>query len=169
MLVKVIRVNTSISYSCRGLVDCISKTSKKDGFFGLYRGFGVSVIGIVVYRAAFFGGYDTAKHVFLKDPKNAPFWQNWMIAQVVTTMSGFVSYPFDTVRRRMMMQAGRADILYKSTLDCWAKIAKVEGMGAFFKGALSNVLRGSGAALVLVIYDEIQKILGLGAGGAGGD
>ena len=70
-----------------------------------------------------------------------------------------VSYPFDTVRRRIMMQAGRKDKVYSSTLDCWAKIAKNEGSKAFFKGAFSNILRGSGAALVLVIYDEIQKVL----------
>lgn len=81
--------------------------------------------------------------------------------QAVTTMSGIVSYPFDTVRRRMMMQSGRAkgDIMYKNTLDCWVKIAKTEGGSAFFKGAFSNVLRGTGAALVLVFYDEVKALL----------
>lgn len=61
----------------------------------------------------------------------------------------------------MMMQSGRAkaDIMYKNTLDAWVKIAKQEGIGAFFKGAFSNVLRGTGGALVLVFYDEIQKII----------
>jgi len=153
-----------------GLSDCIAKIYKKDGFAGLYGGFGVSVVGIIVYRAAFFGGFDTAKTVFLKDPKRAPVWQTWLIAQIVTTMAGFVSYPFDTVRRRIMMQAGKpADQkTYKNTLDCWAKIAKNEGSRAFFHGALSNVIRGSGGALVLVLYDEIQKALGF-TGGVGGD
>jgi solute carrier family 25 (adenine nucleotide translocator) protein 4/5/6/31 len=153
-----------------GLADCVSKIYKKDGVKGLYGGFGVSVVGIIVYRAAFFGGYDTAKSVFLKNPKSAPFWQNWMVAQVVTTIAGVVSYPFDTVRRRIMMQAGRkaTEVQYTSTLDCWAKIAKNEGVGAFFKGALSNAIRGSGGAIVLVLYDEIQKMLGF-EGGAGGE
>ncbi|MBQ5153762.1 hypothetical protein EGM85_10920, partial [Macrococcus caseolyticus] len=51
------------------------------------------------------------------------------------------------------MQSGRAkgDILYRSTIHCWATIAKTEGTGAFFKGAFSNVLRGTGGAFVLVI------------------
>lgn len=81
--------------------------------------------------------------------------------QCVTTVAGIVSYPFDTVRRRMMMQSGRAktEILYKSTAHCWATIAKSEGTGAFFKGAFSNVLRGTGGALVLVLYDEIKNLL----------
>ncbi|WP_411016060.1 MC/SLC25 family protein [Salmonella sp. s51884] len=50
-------------------------------------------------------------------------------------------------------------MLYKGTIDCWRKIAQLEGGGAFFKGAFSNVLRGTGGALVLVLYDEIKKLL----------
>lgn len=65
----------------------------------------------------------------------------------------------DTVRRRMMMQSGRGDVLYKNTMDCWVKVFRNEGPGAFFKGALSNVFRGTGGALVLVIYDEIKELI----------
>lgn len=62
----------------------------------------------------------------------------------------------------MMMQSGRAkaDIMYKNTLDCWRKIHSQEGTRAFFKGALSNVFRGTGGALVLVFYDELKKLMG---------
>lgn len=129
----------------KGLGDCLVKIFKADGLIGLYRGFGVSVQGIIIYRAAFFGFYDTAKGM-LPDPKSAGLIISWMIAQTVTTISGIISYPFDTVRRRMMMQSGRkgGDIMYKNTIDCWRKIAKQEGTAAFFKGAFSNVLRGTG-------------------------
>jgi len=141
-----------------GLGNCLSKTVKSDGIAGLYRGFGVSVQGIIIYRAAYFGFFDTAKGM-LPDPKNTPFLVSWAIAQTVTTVAGIVSYPFDTVRRRMMMQSGRADKMYKNTIDCWKKIAATEGSNAFFKGAFSNVLRGTGGALVLVLYDEIKTFL----------
>lgn len=43
----------------------------------------------------------------LPDPKNTHIVVSWMIAQTVTAVAGVVSYPFDTVRRRMMMQSGR--------------------------------------------------------------
>lgn len=144
----------------KGLVDCIAKTVKSDNIVGLYRGFGVSVQGIIIYRAAYFGFFDTAKGM-LPDPKNTPFLISWAIAQFVTTFAGIMSYPFDTVRRRMMMQSGRkaSEQQYKGTLDCWGKIMRTEGTGAFFKGAFSNVLRGTGGALVLVFYDELKKLL----------
>jgi len=141
-----------------GLKDCLSKIYKSDGLRGLYRGFNVSVQGIIIYRASYFGCFDTAKSfVPAKFQRNVIL--SWMIAQTVTVCSGILSYPFDTVRRRMMMQSGRADILYKNTIDCWKKIYVQEGGKAFFKGAFSNVLRGTGGALVLVLYDEIQHIL----------
>ena len=148
-----------------GLMDCMKKIFKNDGFSGLYQGFGVSLTGIIVYRAAFFGGYDTAKGMLFKDPKKANFFLSWMVAQTVTTASGVISYPFDTIRRRMMMMSGREKSTrdYKNTLDCAVKIMKNEGPSAFFKGAFSNILRGTGGALVLVIYDEFKKLMYAGA------
>ncbi|XP_064626785.1 ADP,ATP carrier protein-like [Lineus longissimus] len=143
----------------KGLGNCLAKIYKSDGLRGLYRGFAVSVQGIIIYRAAYFGCFDTAKAMLTSDPKKTNFFVAWMIAQVVTTGAGILSYPFDTVRRRLMMQSGRSDVLYKNTLDCWAKIAKQEGGSAFFKGAFSNILRGTGGALVLAMYDEIQKYI----------
>ncbi|KAG6453387.1 hypothetical protein O3G_MSEX008134 [Manduca sexta] len=143
-----------------GLMDCLFKTIKSDGPIGLYRGFIVSVQGIVIYRATYFGFYDTARGM-LPDPKNTSLFITWLIAQTVTTVAGIASYPLDTVRRRMMMQSGLPanERLYKNTAHCWVKILKDEGAGAFFKGAFSNVLRGTGGAFVLVLYDEIKKVL----------
>jgi len=145
-----------------GLTNCISTILKSDGLIGLYRGFVVSIQGIVVYRGAFFGLFDTLKAYV---PKNLSGWRRvgatWAVAQTVTAVAGVLSYPFDTVRRRMMMQSGRKSAdkpkEYKNTLDCWYKIAKNEGAGAFFRGALSNVLRGAGGAIVLVCYEEFQR------------
>jgi len=149
-----------------GLGNCLTKIFKSDGITGLYKGFGVSVQGIIIYRACFFGIYDTARGLI---PKPAELGVGfipdivfaWMIAQTVTTVSGIISYPFDTVRRRLMMQSGRkgGDVMYKGTIDCWVKIAKNEGGGAFFKGAFSNILRGTGGAIVLVMYDELKALL----------
>jgi len=143
-----------------GLYDCIRTISKSDGIKGLYRGFWVSIQGIVVYRGAFFGLFDTLKTLVPKEFTGFKrVFASWAVAQTVTAVAGVVSYPFDTIRRRMMMQSGRADKPkeYKSTLDCWVKILKNEGPKALFRGALSNVIRGAGGAIVLVLYDEMQR------------
>ena len=142
-----------------GLTDCLSKIFKSDGPVGLYRGFGISVVGIIFYRAAYFGMFDTGKILLFTDFKKTNIFAQWAFAQFVTVSAGICSYPLDTVRRRLMMQSGRSDILYKNTFDCFYKILREEGPKAFFKGALSNIIRGTGGALVLVFYDKIQDWL----------
>jgi len=140
-----------------GLADCVMKTAKQGGPMALYDGFGVSVGGIIMYRGAYFGLYDSAKGALLT--KESPFVLKFAVAQFATNASGVLSYPFDTVRRRLMMQAGKETKLYTGMFDCAAKIAANEGMGAFFKGAFSNILRGVGGAVVLVMYDEIKAVI----------
>ena len=48
-----------------GLIDCLTKVAKRSGPMSLYQGFGVSVQGIIVYRGAYFGLYDTGKGALL--------------------------------------------------------------------------------------------------------
>lgn len=90
-----------------GLVDCLQKIYKSDGAMGLYRGFVISVIGIIAYRASYFGMFDTGKVFLFEDIKKANFFAMWAFAQFVTVSAGIASYPLDTVRRRLMMQSGR--------------------------------------------------------------
>ena len=141
-----------------GLIDCLKKVGQKDGVQGLYRGFGISVIGIVAYRASYFGCFDTGKALMFPDMKKANPVAVFVFAQVVTNAAGVISYPLDTVRRRLMMQSGRtgADIQYTGTMDCIKKITQQEGGKAFFKGCFSNVLRGTGGAMVLVFDSKIK-------------
>eukprot|EP00218_Dolichomastix_sp_CCMP3274_P007365 CAMPEP_0170144770 /NCGR_PEP_ID=MMETSP0033_2-20121228/15896_1 /TAXON_ID=195969 /ORGANISM="Dolichomastix tenuilepis, Strain CCMP3274" /LENGTH=328 /DNA_ID=CAMNT_0010381291 /DNA_START=19 /DNA_END=1005 /DNA_ORIENTATION=+ len=140
-----------------GLVDCITKTASRNGVMALYQGFGVSVSGIIMYRGSYFGLYDTAKGALLT--KDSNFLMKFLVAQVATNAAGVASYPFDTVRRRLMMQTGAKTKMYNGTVDAFAKIVKNEGFGALFKGAFSNILRGVGGAIVLVMYDEIKAVI----------
>lgn len=59
-----------------------------------------------------------------------------------------------------MMESGKApsERKYNGTIDCGSKILKTEGFTGFFKGNLSNFWRSIGSSLVLVLYDELQKV-----------
>jgi len=86
-----------------GLVDVYKKTLASDGIAGLYRGFGPSVLGIIVYRGLYFGMYDSIKPVVLTGKLEGNFLASFALGWCVTTGAGIASYPLDTVRRRMMM------------------------------------------------------------------
>merc|ERR1712210_431916 len=65
------------------------------------------------------------------------------------------------LRHRLQIEASKpeAEQIYSGMQDCFQKILKDEGAKGFFKGALANILRGTGAAIVLVLYDEIMNFV----------
>jgi len=141
-----------------GLIDVYKKTLASDGIAGLYRGFGPSVAGIVVYRGLYFGMYDSLKPVLLVGPLEGNFLASFLLGWSVTTGAGIASYPLDTIRRRMMMTSGEA-VKYKSSLDAGRQILAKEGVSSFFRGAGANILRGVAGAGVLSIYDQLQVLM----------
>ena len=138
-----------------GLVDVYRKTLKTDGFVGLYRGFVISCIGIIVYRGCYFGFYDSLKPIVLGE--NAGVMLSFLLGYAVTISAGLVSYPIDTVRRRMMMTSGEA-VKYKGSFHCAVQILQNEGAMSFMKGAGANILRGVAGAGVLAGFDKFKEI-----------
>jgi len=140
-----------------GLFDVYKKTLATDGIQGLYRGFVISAVGIVIYRGLYFGLYDSIKPL-LPAKLNNNFWVTFALGWVVTTTAGLASYPIDTIRRRMMMTSGEA-VKYKSSMHCGALIIKNEGIPSLFKGAGANILRAIAGAGALSGYDKLQFLV----------
>jgi len=138
-----------------GLVDVYVKTIKSDGIQGLYRGFAISAVGIFIYRGMYFGLYDTLKPMLLG--ADAGVGASFLLGWAVTITSGLMSYPIDTIRRRMMMTSGAA-VKYKSSIDCGMQILKNEGFMSMMKGAGANVLRGVAGAGVLAGFDKFKAV-----------
>merc|ERR1712003_577751 len=136
-----------------GLVDVYRKTLASDGIQGLYRGFCISCVGIVVYRGFYFGLYDTISPLMGED---ASFVFKFCLGYAVTVSAGLLSYPIDTIRSRMMMTSGAA-VKYNGSLDCTMQILKNEGVTSLFKGAGANILRGMAGAGVLAGFDKLKK------------
>lgn len=138
-----------------GMVDVYRKTLKTDGVIGLYRGFVISCIGIIVYRGFYFGLYDSLKPVILG--VNAGPVLSFCLGYGVTVVAGLISYPIDTIRRRMMMTSGQA-VKYTGSWDCFRRISKAEGYLGLMRGASANILRGVAGAGVLAGFDEFEQM-----------
>jgi len=137
-----------------GMLDVYKKIYQSDGIAGLYRGFTISAIGIFVYRGFYFGLYDTVKPLFPKSVRDN-FFVNFALGWSVTTVAGLLSYPIDTVRRRMMMTSGEGT-KYASSFHAFTSIAAKEGFTSFFKGAGANILRGVAGGGVLAGFDQLK-------------
>merc|ERR1711909_185478 len=138
-----------------GLIDVYRKPLASDGIQGLYRGFVISCVGIVVYRGFYFGLYDSLKPILLGNDSSLLL--SFALGYTVTVSSGLLSYPIDTIRRRMMMTSGQA-VKYKGSIDCGMQIVKSEGFMSLMKGAGANILRGVAGAGVLAGFDKFKEV-----------
>lgn len=138
-----------------GLIDVYVKTLKSDGIQGLYRGFAISAVGIFIYRGMYFGLFDTLKPIIVG--KDGSLMASFLLGWAVTVTAGLMSYPIDTIRRRMMMTSG-GGVKYKGSIDCATQIMKNEGFMSMMKGAGANVLRGVAGAGVLAGFDKFQAV-----------
>ena len=148
-----------------GIMDCLTKTVKQQGILGLYRGTAVSIAGAFVYRAGQLGLFGTVMgfNPYQEDKGVKGLVSAIVIGTLARTVILPLNYPFDTVRRRMMLESDlpKEQRQYKSGIDCARKVLAAEGMAGMYKGAFPEIFRGFGGVMVIVLYDRLKVILGM--------
>jgi len=146
-----------------GIGDCIMKTVKTGGITGLYRGSAITVAGAFVYRGGQLGLFAQIQDMnpYKADKGMVGIVAAFVCATVARTITTPFNYPFDTIRRRMMLDSDKPaeERLYKSAIDCFIKVSKNEGAAGMYKGLIPELFRGLGGPLVLTAYDRIKLIM----------
>jgi len=146
-----------------GIGDCIMKTVRASGVTGLYRGWSITVMGAFVYRAGQLGTFAQimAMNPYKEDKGITGMLAAFVSAQVARNAVMPFNYPFDTVRRRVMLESEKApaDRIYKSSLDCAKQVLAKEGLAGMYKGMIPELARGVGGSMVIVAYDRIKAIM----------
>ena len=90
-----------------GIADCIMKTVNAGGLTGLYRGSAVTVAGAFVYRGGQLGLFAQVMDMnpYKQDKGIIGIVAAFVCATVARTITTPFNYPFDTVRRRMMLDS----------------------------------------------------------------
>jgi len=149
----------------KGITDCIVTTVRKQGITGLYTGWTVTVMGAFVYRAGQLGCFKQIQDLnpWQKDRGAFGAISSFCAVTVARTIVMPFNYPFDTVRRRMMLQSEKPveQRIYKGSMDCFFQVLRKEGAKGMYKGMVPELFRGVGGSLVIVAYDRIKVIFGL--------
>jgi len=149
----------------KGIWDCIATTVRQQGLTGLYTGWSVTVAGAFVYRAGQLGLFKQIQDMNpYKDDKGGLGAFSAFVA-VTTARTAIMpfNYPFDTVRRRMMLESekSKAQRMYKGSVDCAKQVLAKEGLKGMYSGMIPELFRGVGGSLVIVAYDRIKFIFGI--------
>jgi len=149
----------------KGIWDCIFTTVRNQGITGLYTGWSVTVMGAFVYRAGQLGCFKQIQDLnpYQKDKGTLGALSSFAAVTIARTVVMPFNYPFDTVRRRMMLQSEKplAERVYKGSLDCFVQVWRKEGPQGMYKGMVPELFRGVGGSLVIVAYDRIKVIFGI--------
>eukprot|EP00760_Papus_ankaliazontas_P038528 PhM_4_TR9168/c0_g1_i1/m.94472/K05863/SLC25A4S, ANT; solute carrier family 25 (mitochondrial adenine nucleotide translocator), member 4/5/6/31 len=100
---------------------------------------------------------------YKKDKGTLGVMSAFVAVTVVRTAVMPFCYPFDTIRRRMMLRPKTpvADRLYKRSFHCATEILKKEGIKGMYRGMAPVIARGGGGSVVLLGYDRAKEIFNL--------
>jgi len=148
-----------------GIWNCISTTVQKQGLTGLYTGWSVTVAGAFVYRAGQLGLFKQIQDLnpYQHDKGTLGAVSSFASVTLARTAIMPFNYPFDTVRRRMMLQSEKPmnERLYKGSFDCFNQVMKKEGLKGMYKGMIPELFRGVGGSVVIVAYDRVKVVFGI--------
>jgi len=148
-----------------GIFDCIATTVRNQGLTGLYTGWSVTVMGAFVYRAGQLGCFKQIQDLnpWAKDKGTKGAISSFCAVTTARTIIMPFNYPFDTVRRRMMLESEKPKDkrIYKGSLDCFFQVLRKEGTKGMYKGMVPELFRGVGGSLVIVAYDRVKVIFGI--------
>jgi len=146
-----------------GITDCIVSTVKSQGLTGLYTGWSVTVAGAFVYRAGQLGCFKQIQDMnpYAKDKGTIGVVSSFVAVTAARTVVMPFNYPFDTVRRRMMLQSEKpvSERIYKGSFDCARQVLAKEGTKGMYKGMIPELFRGVGGSVVIVAFERIKFLL----------
>ena len=156
-----------------GIFQTLLNIIKFEGFRGLYRGLGISLIVSVPNLAIGFSAYGTGKEYLLKQ-NNSMYANNGHLTPIGALLCGSFSgifsslivFPADVVRRRMQVRGiiissvDNSIIKSPTAIEESVKIFKHEGLRGMYRGILPEILKVTPmVGITFCTYELIMDIL----------
>jgi len=156
---------------------------RNDGFRGLYRGLGPTILGYLPTWAIYFAVYDGIKTRFGELPlgvdtpavkserlypapsakgyqpivREHPWSLHILSAMIAGATSTICTNPLWVIKTRFMTQS-REEVPYRHTLDAAITIYRTEGIRAFYRGLLPSLLGIAHVAVQFPLYEQLKII-----------
>ncbi|XP_054780074.1 uncharacterized protein LOC129287851 [Prosopis cineraria] len=147
----------------RGISHAFGTICREEGFLGLYKGLGATLMGVGPSIAISFSVYETLRS----------FWQSHrpndstvMVSLACGSLSGIASstatFPLDLVRRRMQLEgaAGRARVYKTGLFGTFGYIFRTEGLRGLYRGILPEYYKVvPSVGIVFMTYETMKMLL----------
>lgn len=147
----------------RGVWHAFHTISREEGFLGLYKGLGATLLGVGPSIAISFTVYESLRSFWQSQRPND---STVMVSLACGSLSGIASstatFPLDLVRRRMQLEgaAGRARVYNCGLLGTFGHIVRSEGFRGLYRGILPEYYKVvPGVGIVFMTYETLKMLL----------
>ncbi|XP_037682420.1 calcium-binding mitochondrial carrier protein SCaMC-1 isoform X2 [Choloepus didactylus] len=125
------------SKSNMNIVGGFRQMVKEGGIRSLWRGNGINVIKIAPETAVKFWAYEQYKKLLTEEGQKVGTFERFISGSMAGATAQTFIYPMEVIKTRLAVgKTGQ----YSGIFDCAKKILKREGLGAFYKGYIPNLL-----------------------------
>jgi len=130
---------------------------RANGFLGLYKGLGASLIGIGPFIGVKMASFDWLMVNINPDKKSSKiiYW-NLAIGALAGTLAVTATYPTDLVRKLVQLN-GEPGHKYDGIADCCKQLWHKEGFMGFWKGLWATYLKVAPMTAILFLTNESLK------------
>lgn len=135
----------------KSIIGILKEVKREQGIRGIYKGCANFFITASTFRSFYFGIFDTIKRL---DPESMQL--KVFAAYVASIISIYIVYPLDTLRKRMIMTAGKP-YGYENIYDAFMRIYRREGLKAIYRGGSMILVQAWTSTIILCFYDKLGQ------------
>ncbi|XP_058215226.1 uncharacterized protein LOC131326455 isoform X1 [Rhododendron vialii] len=147
----------------RGIWHTIHTICRDEGYWGLYKGLGATLLGVGPSIAISFSVYESSRSYW---HSQRPEDTTAMVSLACGSLSGIASstatFPLDLVRRRMQLEgaAGQARVYKTGLFGTFKHIFRTEGLRGLYRGILPEYYKVvPGVGIAFMTYETLKKLL----------
>ncbi|CAA2971497.1 mitochondrial substrate carrier family B-like [Olea europaea subsp. europaea] len=150
----------------QGIWHAVRTICRDEGFLGLYKGLGATLLGVGPSIAISFSVYETLRSYWHSQrPNDSAVAVSLACGSLSGIASSTATFPLDLVRRRMQLEgaAGRARVYNTGLLGTFRHIIRAEGLHGLYRGIMPEYYKVvPSAGIIFMTYETLRKFLSHG-------
>lgn len=141
-----------------GIADCVKKTVRNHGFFGLYRGLSVLLYGSIPKSAVRFGAFETFKEYAVDDRGNLGPSKRLLCGLGAGVCEAiFAVTPMETVKVKFINDQRSSNPRFKGFVHGVSTIVREQGFRGVYQGVTATIMKqGSNQAIRFYVMETLK-------------
>ncbi|KAJ7950246.1 Mitochondrial substrate carrier family protein [Quillaja saponaria] len=147
----------------RGILHAFNTICRDEGFLGLYKGLGATLLGVGPSIAISFSVYEGLRSFWQSQrPNDSTIAVSLACGSLSGIASSTATFPLDLVRRRMQLEGagGRARVYNTGLFGTFGHILRNEGLRGIYRGILPEYYKVvPSVGIVFMTYETLKMLL----------